>query len=419
MHPTVTVDAAGNFVAAWMGGWQESFDILARRFDRWGIPLGPEFLVNELTHGAQIFPDVGGDLLGNWVVTWESVNLPVEAYREIWGRAFRPDGSPVSGDFHVNPDPEDDVLEDREQKVSLSESGTFTVAWTTFFPDDRFDEVRAARYVMPCIADESTACLQDGRFLVRALWHAPSRGYGVAKLTRTTDESVIFSFFEEDSIETVVKVLDGCGTNGSFWVFATGLTDVDVTLLVTDTETGAVWWDRNPAGTAHPTVLDVAAHDACEPVSPISPSARASATAASAPEALARPDEPLESEESGSMFLASGRFELSATFAAPPGGPAGAATALPLSDDSGLFWFFDDDNFEIVVKVVDVCDELGQYWFYFAGLTNLEVELRVVDTVNGETRTYRNPLGHWLEPVHRAFVVDSCGGSGKPEAGRL
>lgn len=403
LTPTVSMDAAGNFVAVWMGGWTESFDVLARRFDREGKPLGPEFLVNQLTHDVQAFPDVAGDMLGNWVATWQSFDLPANAYREIWGRAFRSDGSPVGPDFHVNPDPVDDLFEDREQRVSLSEAGTFTVAWTTLMSDDRFDEVRAARFVLPCLPDESTACLRGGRFQARALWHTPVRGYGVASASALSSETAAFTFFGSETIEIALKVLDGCGLNDRFWVFAAGLTDVAVTLVVTDTVTGNVWSNLNALGSLHPSVLDIDALRGCGQPFEAQPSA--SLASGLTPAFLGAPDSCLGSESC--LSLASGRYLVSADFAGP-GGLGDSATAIPLSDASGLFWFFSDPNIELVVKLIDVCDELGQYWFYAAGLTNLEVELRVFDTISAVTRTFRNPYGTFFEPIREAFLVSSC-----------
>ena len=53
--------------------------------------------------------------------------------------------------------------------------------------------------------------------------------------------------------------------------------------------------------------------------------------------------------------LNEGRFRVEAdwrNFA----GTEGAATAVPLTEDSGLFWFFDESNIELMVKVIDACD---------------------------------------------------------------
>jgi len=38
----------------------------------------------------------------------------------------------------------------------------------------------------------------------------------------------------------VLKAVDGCAFNSSFWVFSGGLTNVNVVTTVTDTQTGAV-----------------------------------------------------------------------------------------------------------------------------------------------------------------------------------
>lgn len=54
-----------------------------------------------------------------------------------------------------------------------------------------------------------------------------------------TGDTGYFWFFNASNVELVVKVLDACHF-GRFWVFAGGLTNVDVDLTVTDTATGAV-----------------------------------------------------------------------------------------------------------------------------------------------------------------------------------
>jgi hypothetical protein len=48
------------------------------------------------------------------------------------------------------------------------------------------------------------------------------------------------------NIELVTKVLDACTTFDRFWVFAGGLTNVEVELRVTDGDTGAVRTYRSP-----------------------------------------------------------------------------------------------------------------------------------------------------------------------------
>ena len=74
---------------------------------------------------------------------------------------------------------------------------------------------------------------------------------------------------------------------------------------------------------------------------------------------------------------------------------SGRRVELPTSanDDSGLFYFFNEDNWELLVKVLDGCGINGHFWVFAAATTNVEYELRVTDTVSREVRRYHNPLG--------------------------
>lgn len=102
---------------------------------------------------------------------------------------------------------------------------------------------------------------------------------------------------------------------------------------------------------------------------------------------------------------------MSATYATP-GGETGDAQAVPLSADSGARWFFWPENLEFFVKVLDACDlpEFESFWVYAAGLTDLEVELSVVDTRTGEPKFYRNPQYRPFPAVLDAQAFASCGG---------
>ena len=61
----------------------------------------------------------------------------------------------------------------------------------------------------------------------------------------------------------VVKVLDGCALNGHAWVFAGGLTNVGVTLKVTDTTTGANALTRTRRIPPSKPIQDTAAFSTC------------------------------------------------------------------------------------------------------------------------------------------------------------
>ena len=89
-----------------------------------------------------------------------------------------------------------------------------------------------------CVPDERTLCLEDGRYAVRATWEKPDGETGDAVAWPLTGDTGLYWFFAPTNVEMVLKVLDGCGINQHRWVFAAGLTDVGVTMTVTDTETG-------------------------------------------------------------------------------------------------------------------------------------------------------------------------------------
>ena len=115
-----------------------------------------------------------------------------------------------------------------------------------------------------CIPRERVLCLNDGRFRAEVDWHTVDGESGEGIAVEETADTGLFWFFDEANIELVVKVLDACDTEfESFWVFAGGLTDVGVTLTVTDTETLATAVYENPVGRRFETVADTAAFSAC------------------------------------------------------------------------------------------------------------------------------------------------------------
>lgn len=77
-------------------------------------------------------------------------------------------------------------------------------------------------------------------------------------------------------------------------------------------------------------------------------------------------------------------------------GNGGVGQAMPLRDDTGLFWFFHPDNAELTVKVIDACGAFGHFWVFIAPGSTVEYEVEVTDTApeSEPTKVYRNQLGH-------------------------
>ncbi len=79
------------------------------------------------------------------------------------------------------------------------------------------------------------------------------------------------------------------------------------------------------------------------------------------------------------------------------------------SSDSVLFWFFAEENWEQLVKVLDGCGELEpRYWVYGAAATDVEVVIRVTDTLHGQVREYNNSLGVRAPALTDAAAFATC-----------
>jgi len=90
--------------------------------------------------------------------------------------------------------------------------------------------------------------LNGGRFAVTAAWKDFQGHTGTGTAVALTGDTGYFWFFAPENVEVVLKVLDGRGLNGKFWVFYGALSSVEYTLTVTDTQTGAVKTYKNLSG---------------------------------------------------------------------------------------------------------------------------------------------------------------------------
>lgn len=90
------------------------------------------------------------------------------------------------------------------------------------------------------------------------------------------------------------------------------------------------------------------------------------------------------------------RFKITATFAtSQAGGRSGDAQAIPLASlgvrQGGLFWFFQQSNPEMLVKVLNACTVNSKFWVFFSAGTNVGFRVTILDTVTGHEKIYVNP----------------------------
>lgn len=113
-----------------------------------------------------------------------------------------------------------------------------------------------------CFDGPTTLCLNEDRFEARAHWRAQGQE-GEGRGVELTDDSGHLWFFSETNIELVVKVLNACVFANRYWVFAGGLTNVEVDLEVTDTATGETRSFHNDEGNPFGTILDTEGFATC------------------------------------------------------------------------------------------------------------------------------------------------------------
>jgi hypothetical protein len=122
-----------------------------------------------------------------------------------------------------------------------------------------FDDLVVQPGAPRCQADGQTLCVGAGRFQVTATFDAGGGRSGRAHTQPASGDGGLLWFFSFTNTEVVVKVLDGCADGGHFWFFAAGLTNVQVTIAVTDTVNGATKIYVNPLGRPFAPIQDTSA----------------------------------------------------------------------------------------------------------------------------------------------------------------
>ena len=141
--PDVSIDDEGNFVVVWAGvgilglGEQDDAGIFGQLFNANGDAVGGQFGINQTDDGIQSSPAVAMDDDGNFVVTWES-----HEQGGIMARKFDVSGASTNefvvnsttGNSHKTPD------------VAIDNEGEFAITWAADQQDSGSFGVFAQRY---------------------------------------------------------------------------------------------------------------------------------------------------------------------------------------------------------------------------------------------------------------------------------
>jgi len=260
---------------------------------------------------------------------------------------------------------------------------------------------RASR-AAPCASSATALCLSAQRFSVEVSWKDFQGNTGQGQAVGLTADTGTFWFFSESNVELIVKVLDARAINNKFWVFFGALSNVEYTLRVTDSVTGAVKTYQNPSG-QFASVGDTSAFDGSGSVVVASHETVVARGTAAPSSTIADIQRWIERAPAASAFtpcpdsyrgfnLAGCRFHIEAVWN-DGHGQTGFGEPVQLTNDTGYFWFFNDTNVELMVKVLDARPINGKFWVFFGALSNVQYKIAVKDSVTGAYRTYTNPSG--------------------------
>ncbi len=97
----------------------------------------------------------------------------------------------------------------------------------------------------PCVSGPTTLCIDDHsgdkRFKVEVHYQSALNGgisgdgSALPLSSLGVTKGGLFTFFGGDNPELMVKVVNGCGLNNHFWLYASGVTNLGLTVTVTDT----------------------------------------------------------------------------------------------------------------------------------------------------------------------------------------
>ena len=107
----------------------------------------------------------------------------------------------------------------------------------------------------------------------------------------------------------------------------------------------------------------------------------------------------------------SGRYQITADYMTSAGarGQGKVATGLGATTaNSGIFWFFDAANYELLVKTLNGCSVNNRKWVLAAATTDVHYELTVFDTQGLQSKKYFNYLGSPAPAVVDTGAFNTC-----------
>jgi len=129
--PVTAMNSDGSFVVAWSSIGQDGHQcgVFGQRFDSNGNKSGSEFLVNTYTTWSQSVSDIAMDPDGNFTIVWSGC---YGGYGVSLGQRFNSNGNKLGSEFQVNTSTRDHRL---YPSIGIDSNGNFVVVWESSFQD--------------------------------------------------------------------------------------------------------------------------------------------------------------------------------------------------------------------------------------------------------------------------------------------
>ncbi len=403
--PAAAALSDGGFVVAWSsdgsGGTDSSVNsVQMRRFDAHGAAVGEDFQVNTFTTSWQFAPRVAAGLDDEFVVVWESIGSSGsdDDGWSIQGRRFAGDGTALGAEFQVNTDVAGTQW---RPDVAAGPDGGFAVMWASDV------EGSAATRSIPgrLFAAPRFALVGIGGKCLDAQGGEPTPGTAVQLYRCHGGENQRWQL----DLTPVPQRVRGIG--GLCLVPGPAPGSGAPRLEIDECGGGDDLWSLETTGSSKPSVLIHQETGLCLDV-------RGASTADGTPTILWechgganqvwRPAPTACVRDARGLCLSRERFRVEVEWRDYEGN-TGSGQVVPVgSDDSGLFWYFDADNWEMLIKVLDGCAINERFWVFAAATTDVEYTLRVTDTAMGAVREYFNPLGTASPAITDAGAFATC-----------
>ncbi|MCA9093525.1 MAG: cadherin-like domain-containing protein, partial [Planctomycetaceae bacterium] len=135
-YPTVATNSSGDFVVTWSRRFDSTggLHVVARRYSSNGTLLGNEILVDSGSSGSDLWSQVVMHDDGSFIISWESKNVLSSNDYDVMARRFDPEGNPIGSEFRIN---STTTGYQYNSDIAMDDRGNFIIVWEG---DDNLDD---------------------------------------------------------------------------------------------------------------------------------------------------------------------------------------------------------------------------------------------------------------------------------------